>query len=131
MQTIKTPKGNEAKLEYTYDGMALGRSAYTVKNVVKISPPLEGDAGFLAHELTHVDQWFEYKFFCFRYKQFGGFRLQMELEAYAAQLKADGSLAKLKDYAMMLSQNYNVSIKWEDAARKLAEMIGGHDDKMV
>lgn len=113
--TVRTAKGYDATLEYTND-LPLFRDAQTIENHVKIVPALEDDWGTLVHELTHVDQWYEHVFYKKRYKYSAGFRCQMESEAYAAQLKADGSRGKIKKYSLLLSQKYNLGITTKEAA---------------
>ena len=123
--TVTTSKGNKATLEYTYDGVPLGRSAYTVKDSVKIIPPEENNNGLLTHELTHVDQWYQYKLFTFRYKKFWKFRMKMEAEAYAAQLMADSDENRIVEYSQLLSQNYNLGITEKEAATAILEAAKG------
>lgn len=125
MKTTVTPKGNVAYLEYTFEGIPLGRAAYTVENVIKIQPGLEDDKGLLAHEMTHADQWHEHFLFNFRYRMFEKFRLRMEVEAYAAQLKEDGNWCKIEEYAGLLSENYNLGITKKDAMIKIIEASRG------
>lgn len=128
MKTMKTPGGNLVYLEYSFEGIPLGRSAYTIKNVIKIQPGLEDDKGLLAHEMTHVDQWHREWFYQFRYNKSARFRQEMETEAYAAQLKEDGNMGRLKEYAMLLADNYNLPITWEKAARELVRQVGGNEN---
>jgi hypothetical protein len=123
--TVNTPKGNKATLEYTFKGVPLGRSAYTIGNVVKIQPGLEDDNGLLAHELCHVDQWYQYKLFTFRYKKFWKFRMKMESEAYAAQLLSGPDENNITEYSKLLSQNYNLGITEKEAATAILEAAKG------
>ena len=128
MKTTATPKGNLVYLEYSFEGIPLGRSAYTVKDVIRIQPGLEDDKGLLAHEMTHVDQWHTKWLYQFRYNKSASFRQQMEIEAYANQLKEDGNMGRLKEYAMLLAENYNLPITWEKAARELVRQVGGYEN---
>ena len=110
---IKTPKGNDAEVIYSNigiptDGIFLLYQGYTVDAHVTIQPHLEDDAGLLAHELTHVDQYYEYYLFGSRYKWWRSFRFSMESEAFAAQLFVNGNAFELKNYACELSTKYDI-----------------------
>lgn len=113
--STKTPKGNKATLEYTYD-LPMFRDAKTIGSHVKILPTKKDDVGDLIHELTHVDQWYKYRFYSFRYKYFAGFRKRMEAEAYAAQLIAEADENKINEFSLLLSQKYKLGISQKDAA---------------
>lgn len=119
---IKTPKGNPAHLEYT-DDIPLFRDAVTVGNQVKITTARDGDYSLLVHELTHVDQWYEHKFYSARYKYFSAFRRRMEAEAYAAQTKADGSMDNIGEYSLLLSEKYNLGISQKEAAIEIIKAM--------
>lgn len=124
MITVKTSKGNPATLEYTND-LPIFRDAVTVGNHVKILPACEDNWGLLVHELTHVDQWYEHKFYSARYKYFSDFRKRMETEAYAAQVKADDSMDNINEYSLLLSQNYNLGISQKEAAIEIINAVKG------
>ena len=123
--TVNTPRGNKATLEYTYDLPKLFRDAYTVNNHVMILPTREDDWGFLIHELTHVDQWYRYRFFNLRYNRLQWFRKKMEAEAYAAQLMADPDENNIAEYSKLLSQNYNLGITEKEAETAILEAAKG------
>lgn len=124
IMTVKTASGNHATVEYTYD-LPMFRDAMTVKNHVQILPTKIDDTGLLSHELTHVDQWYRHPMYTRRYKYFAGFRKKMESEAYAAQLKADNSRKKIKKYAVLLSQKYNLGITPKEAAKEILNAAKG------
>jgi len=110
---MKTPRGNDAYVYYSFDGIPTDGLiplylGYTIKNKIYIQPHLIDDKGLLQHELTHVDQYDEYCFWSKRYQYNKSFRLKMESEAFATQLKGDGCLNKLNKYANELSTKYNI-----------------------
>ena len=96
--------------------------------MIKIQSGLEEDKGLLAHEMTHVDQWHDKWLYQFRYNKIANFRKKMEIEAYANQLREDGNMDRLKEYALLLADNYNLPITWEKAARELARQVGGYEN---
>jgi len=112
---IKTINGNSATVTYSYEGIPTDGLiplyiGYTIKNSIIIQPHLEKDKGLLAHELTHVDQWYQYRCFSLRYKYCKNFRFKMETEAFANQLKVDGGRKFLDKYVgELVSGRYGIN----------------------
>ena len=124
---VNTPKGNVANVFYQYEGIPKDKmgiiprfQGYTIGNKVIIQLHLKEDRGLLIHELTHVDQWYDNWLFSFRYRHFKTFRLKMETEAFANQLKENGNTYKLLSYAAELSSDrYSLDITVKEATRAI------------
>jgi hypothetical protein len=82
--------------------------------VVFIRPEYKSDAGLLAHELTHVAQfWKQFITFGFLYLFSRTHRLGYEVEAYQEQLKHSPGNEKL--YAQMLSTMFDLRVSFDQA----------------
>lgn len=126
--TVTTKAGNKATVLYTLEGIpkdSMGLipmyKAYTVKDVIRIQPVCKDDYPLLVHELTHVDQYFKYTFFSMRYKRCKSFRQNMEIEAFAAQLLAEGSEKNLNQYANEIATKYGLNVTTNECVTLLTE----------
>ena len=87
-----------------------GRAGCMLGGIIYIRPSHKDDAGLLAHEQKHVDQWrAEPLTFHTRYDNDDSFRLQCEVEAYAAQSLCykDNRAWKLAGF---ISSLYNLNV---------------------
>lgn len=74
------------------------------------------DKGLLAHERKHVRQWWRRPFtFGTRYKNDPVFRLNAEVEAFAAQCKEYGSLEKAPSFGKRIAAWYDLTVTPEQA----------------
>lgn len=87
---------------------------------ILIAPSYKDDIGLLAHELTHVKQF--YRTFCLHgilYALSTAYRLYAELEAYAEQMKY--SPDNIDQFAEFISTRYGFDISVPEAHAKLRQ----------
>lgn len=88
--------------------------AYTIGPIILLRPTSCNDAGLIAHERTHVRQfWRTLGLAGLLMLTSRKWRLRYELEAYREQLKID--MGKEGIFAMYLSKNYNLNIDFAKA----------------
>lgn len=88
-------------------------AAVTYGPFVFIRPSKRGDEALLAHEQTHVAQFWRNPFFGFAYLFSKPARMRYEVEAYRAQLKLRPDL--LDALAADLATKYNLGITLAEA----------------
>lgn len=94
-----------------FDGFTFGPVAF-------IRPRRKGDAGIVAHESTHVRQfWRSFGLAGFLYVLSKKKRLEYEVEAYREELKI--SPDKAEAFALALSTKYGLSITKDEAFVRL------------
>lgn len=94
-------------------------AGYTVGFIILIRPAYKDDVGLLAHESTHVKQfWRSFGLFGFLYGVSKKYRLKYEAEAYRVQLTYC-SEDKINLFAKFLVDNYNLGITIEEALTAL------------
>lgn len=92
-------------------------SAMTYGPFIFIRPTRKGDAGLVAHEQTHVKQFWRNPLFGLWYLFSKKARLGYELEAYKAQLPHDPS--RLNALAEALANRYGLGLSVGDAKRMI------------
>jgi hypothetical protein len=102
---------------YTNRLIPKGFAAITLGFVILIRPQYRGDAGLIAHERIHVQQWKEsWGAFWPRYLLSKRWRRDYEVEAYQEQLRYSPECLDL--FAGYLANNYRLGIS-VDIARAL------------
>lgn len=92
-------------------------AATTYGPFIFIRPEKKSDAGLLAHEQTHVRQFWRNPFFGIAYCLSKEARLKYEVEAYREQLKF--SPDKADAFALALSTKYGLDITKDEAFVRL------------
>lgn len=92
-------------------------AAITLGWIILIRPSQRYNAGLLAHERVHVEQFKRtWGLFCIRYLCSKKYRFQYEVEAYKKQLSFAYSYdAAVQQYASLLFYNYNLDITLAEA----------------
>ena len=101
-----------ANIRYT-DDIKPPFSATTFAWFIRIKPEKKGDEPLLAHEMTHVEQFWRNPLGLIWYKISKKYRLRSELEAYIAQLACyhlSERDAKAWQFAGFLSTRYGLDI---------------------
>ena len=87
-----------------------------------IRPEYKDDAGLHAHERVHVKQYIRtLGLHSLLYAVSKRYRFKAEVEAYARQLKVDGSLINLRRYAEYISLHYNLDVSADEAEEMLRD----------
>jgi hypothetical protein len=95
-------------------------AAVTRGPVIFIRPEYKHDAGLLAHEITHVKQWWRNPVFGLFYRFSKKFRLNAEVEAYREQLRHyDSDQSDL--FARYLVEKYHLDISLAEAQLLLTQ----------
>ena len=106
-------------VDYTED-LPARYGGYTSLWNIRIRPRYRDDKGLLAHEKTHVRQFWRTPFlhWC-RYKKNAAYRLTCEVDAYQVQLKSSPGNEWV--YAGFISTKYNLNITRQEAYALLTE----------
>ncbi|MBI9110011.1 hypothetical protein [Maridesulfovibrio ferrireducens] len=95
------------------DRMPKRFAGYTIGPVILIRPKYKDDAGLLAHEQKHVEQfWAAPVLHGVMYRFSKGYRLKSEVEAYQAQIECGMDINRA---AKFLSGKYNLGISVDAA----------------
>lgn len=94
-------------------------AGYTIAFIILIRPAYRDDAGLLAHEQTHVKQfWRSLGVLPLLYEISKYWRLKLEVEAYRAQ-KACYPDDRRPQFAQFLATKYGLDITAQDALKLL------------
>lgn len=99
--------------------------AYTIGPVVLIRPEFQTRQGLVAHELTHVQQWWKNPLMGLWYKFSARARYQYELEAHQQQARLDpGWRSWMPEH---LLSNYNLGSLKLTRAKVMLDIAAGLD----
>ena len=107
-----------APVLYTNLGIPKRFAGYAVGPLILIRPQYRGDEGLLAHERTHVRQfWRSFGLMPLRYWLSRRHRFCSEVEAYQAQMQNNPERVLL--YAKFISDKYGLDVSAETALAAL------------
>ena len=103
---------------YTNLGIPKRFAGYTIGPLILIRPEYRGDEGLLAHEQTHVRQfWRTFGLMPLLYWLSPVCRFRAEVEAYRVQLQYRPEMAYR--YALFIAEKYRIDVSVETALRAL------------
>lgn len=110
-------------LKYT-DDLPEGFAGWASRWYIKIRPMYRDDEGLLEHEKTHVWQFWRTLGLHVILREFGWYRLRIEVEAYKVQLKYPPANLNVEhyrgQYAGFIATKYDLKVTVEEATKLLS-----------